>query len=265
MNGMREIWRNLSLRSFRVWQRDLDVYLTNWKTEFLPPLSEPILYVFAFGFGLGSLIHSVRYEGRELTYLRFMAPGIVAVAIMFWSYFETTYSSFVRMYYQRTFDAILATPLLVEDVILGELLWGATKAVIASTIMLGVLSLLGLVSWPAGLWVIPLSVVAGVMFSALGLVITSVTKNISSFNLPMFLMVMPMFMFSGTFFPVSILPRWAFAIAWCLPLTHVSYLVRAAVLGWPRGPLIWSVLYILALAAALSALALKLMKRRLIQ
>ncbi|HXL14448.1 MAG TPA: ABC transporter permease, partial [Methylomirabilota bacterium] len=180
---MRDILRNVSLRSFRVWQRDMDVYLTNWKTEFLPPLSEPILYVFAFGFGLGSLIHKVQYEGRELTYLRFMAPGIVAVAVMFWSYFETTYSSFVRMYYQRTFDAILATPLLVEDVILGELLWGATKAVIACSIMLGMLSLLGLVSWPSGLWVIPVSVVAGVMFSALGLVVTSVTKNISSFNL----------------------------------------------------------------------------------
>src|SRR5882762_10900031 len=169
---MRAILRNTSLRSFRVWQRDMDVYLTNWKTEFLPPLSEPILYVFAFGYGLGSLIHEVRYEGRDITYLRFMAPGIVAVAIMFWSYFETTYSSFVRMYYQRTFDAILATPLLVEDVIMGEMLWGTTKAFIASAIMTVMLTLLGLVSWPAGLWVIPLSVVAGVMFSALGLVIT---------------------------------------------------------------------------------------------
>ncbi len=262
---MRAILRNVSLRSFRVWQRDVDVYLTNWKTEFLPPLSEPILYVFAFGFGLGSLIHKVDYEGRELTYLRFMAPGIVAVAIMFWSYFETTYSSFVRMYYQRTFDAILATPLLVEDVIMGELLWGATKALIASTIMLGVLGILGLVAWPAGLWVIPLSIVAGVLFSALGLVITSITKNISTFNLPMFLMVMPMFMFSGTFFPVSILPKWALWIAWCLPLTHVSYLVRAAVLGWTRGQLVLSALYILVLAAVLSAMALRLMKRRLIQ
>src|SRR5437867_4733099 len=262
---MRAILRNVSLRSLRVWRRDLDVYLTNWKTEFLPPLSEPILYVFAFGFGLGSLIHRVRYQGHELTYLRFMAPGIVAVAIMFWSYFETTYSSFVRMYYQRTFDAILATPLLVEDVILGELLWGATKAVIACSIMLGMLSLLGLVSWPSGLWVIPVSVVAGVMFSALGLVVTSVTKNISSFNLPMFLMIMPMFMFSGTFFPVTILPKWALMIAWCLPLTHVSYLVRAAVLGWTRGPFLLSALYVTVLAVALSALALRLMKRRLIQ
>ena len=262
---MRGILANVSLRAFRVWQRDLDVYLTNWKTEFLPPLTEPVLYVFAFGFGLGSLIHKIQYEGRELTYLRFMAPGIVAVAIMFWSYFETTYSSFVRMYYQRTFDAILATPLLVEDVILGELLWGATKAVIASSIMLGVLTALGLVAWPAGLWVLPLSVIAGVLFSSLGLIITSVTKNISSFNLPMFLMIMPMFMFSGTFFPVSILPRWALAIAWCLPLTHVSYLVRAAVLGWPRGQIWISVLYVTVLALALAAISLRLMKRRLIQ
>jgi lipooligosaccharide transport system permease protein len=262
---MRAILRNVSLRAFRVWQRDFDVYLTNWKTEFLPPLTEPVLYVFAFGFGLGSLIPRIQYEGRELTYLRFMAPGIVAVAIMFWSYFETTYSSFVRMYYQRTFDAILATPLLVEDVILGELLWGATKAVIASTIMLGMLTVLGLVAWPSGLWVIPLSMIAGVLFSSLGLIVTSLTKNISSFNLPMFLMVMPMFMFSGTFFPVSILPKWALAIAWCLPLTHVSYLVRAAVLGWPRGPLWISVLYVTVLGLALAAISLRLMKRRLIQ
>jgi lipooligosaccharide transport system permease protein len=76
---MRSILRNISFRSLRVWQRDVDVYITNWKTEFLPPLSEPILYVFAFGFGLGSLIHEVRYQGRELSYLQFMAPGIVAI------------------------------------------------------------------------------------------------------------------------------------------------------------------------------------------
>ena len=262
---MRAILHNISFRAFRVWQRDVDVYLTNWKTEFLPPLSEPILYVFAFGFGLGSLIHDVHYQGKVITYLRFMAPGIVAVAIMFWSYFETTYSSFVRMYYQRTFDAILATPLLVEDVILGELLWATSKAVIASTIMLAVLSILGLVAWPSGLWVIPLSAVGGLLFAALGLVVTSVTKNISSFNLPMFLLVMPMFMFSGTFFPVEILPQWALWIAWAVPLTHVSYLVRAAVLGWPHPGLVWSALYLGAFALSLSALALKLMKRRLIQ
>jgi lipooligosaccharide transport system permease protein len=184
---------------------------------------------------------------------------------MFWSYFETTYSSYVRMYYQRTFDAILATPLLVEDVILGELLWAATKAVIACTIMLGVLAALGLVAWPGGLWVIPLSALGGLLFAGFGLVITSVTTNISQFNLPMFLAIIPMFVLSGTFFPVDVLPGWALSIAWCLPLTHVSYLVRGAVLGIPVPDLGWHLLYLVAAAAALSVLALSMMKRRLIQ
>src|SRR6187431_481864 len=102
-----------------------------WKTEFLPPLLEPILYVLAFGLGLGKLVGQVSYEGRTLGYLQFMAPGVIAVAIMFWSFFESSFSSYVRMYYQKTYDAIVATPLLVEDIILGEMLWATTKAVIA--------------------------------------------------------------------------------------------------------------------------------------
>ena len=119
---MRQAIANVSRLSWRVWQRDLDVYLTTWRTNFLPPLLEPVLYVLAFGLGLGSLIGEVTYQGRVVPYLEFMAPGVVSVAIMFWAYFETTYSSFVRMYFQRTFDAIIATPLLVEDVI-----WGRTR------------------------------------------------------------------------------------------------------------------------------------------
>ena len=261
---MRDIWRNLSLRAFRVWQRDADVYFTTWKTEFLPPLLEPILYVLAFGLGLGQLVHEVRYEGRSLSYLRFMAPGIVAVAIMFWSFFETTFSSYVRMYYQKTFDAILATPLLVEDVILGELLWATTKSMVASTIMLGVLTVLGLVAWPSGLLVIPIALVGGLLFAGVGLFFTSLVKTISQFNVPMFAIIMPMFTFGGTFFPIDILPRWATVLAWCLPLTHVSYLTRAAVLGWPT-PRLWaSVVYVVVSALVLAGVALYRMKRRLV-
>ena len=130
------VFGNVSGRAWRVWQRDLDVYRTTWLVNFLPPLLEPVLYVLAFGLGLGSLIEEVSYLGRTIRYLPFMVPGVISVAIMFWAYFETTYSSFVRMYYQRTFDAILATPLLVEDVIAGEWLWGATKSVLAATVML---------------------------------------------------------------------------------------------------------------------------------
>ncbi len=261
---MREIWKNLSLRSLRVWQRDADVYFTTWKTEFLPPLLEPILYVFAFGLGLGQLVGEVRYEGRTLSYLRFMAPGIIAVAVMFWAFFETTFSSYVRMYYQKTYDAILATPLLVEDVILGEILWATTKAVIAATIMLGVLTAMQLVAWPSGLLVVPIAAVGGLLFAGIGLVTTSTVKTISQFNVPIFVVIMPMFTFGGTFFPIDILPPWALAVAWCLPLTHISLLTRAAVLGWPNDGVWISAAYVGATALALAALALWRMKRRLV-
>jgi lipooligosaccharide transport system permease protein len=262
---VREILRNLSFRSLRVLQRDADVYFTVWQSEFLPPLLEPILYVFGFGLGLGKLVHNVQYEGRTLSYLAFMAPGVLAVAIMFWAFFETTFSSYVRMYYQKTFDAILATPLLVEDVILGELLWGTTKAVIASTIMLGVLAVLGLVSWPTGLWVLPIAMMGGLLFSGFGLIMTSTVKTISQFNVPMFAFILPMFTFAGTFFPIDLLPGWALAIAWCLPLTHLALLVRSAVLGVGHPMLPVSVAYVVVVAIGLSGWSLVRMKKRLIQ
>jgi len=261
---LRDLFRHTSLRALRVWQRDADVYFTTWKTEFLPPLLEPILYVFAFGLGLGKLVHEVHYQGRTLGYLRFMAPGIVAVAVMFWSYFETTFASYVRMYYQKTFDAIVATPLLVEDVILGEMLWGMTKSMIAATIMLGVLTALGLVAWPTGLLVIPIAAAGGLLFASLGLVMTSIVKTISQFNVPMFVLVMPMFTFGGTFFPIDLLPRWALTVAWCLPLTHVALLTRAAILGW-SSPYQWaSALYVVVAGFVLAVFAMWRMKRRLV-
>lgn len=261
---MRAILRNLSYRALRVWQRDADVYFTTWKTEFLPPLLEPILYVLAFGLGLGQLVRRVPYEGHTLGYLEFMAPGIVAVAIMFWAFFESTFSSYVRMYYQKTFDAILATPLLVEDVILGELLWSTTKSVIAATIMLGVLGAMGLVSWPTGLWVVPIAFFGGLLFSSMGLIFTSLVKTISQFNVPMFTIVMPMFTFGGTFFPIDLLPRWALVVAWCLPLTHVAFLTRSAILGHASRYLWVSAIYVIVVGVALASVALARMKKRLV-
>ncbi len=219
---------NVSRRSWMAWRRDLDVYLTTYKTNFLPPLLEPVFYVLAFGLGLGSLIKMPPYYGHEVSYLRFMVPGIASVAIMFWAYFETTYSSFVRMYYQKTFDAMIATPLLVEDVIVGELLWGATKSLVAATLMLGVLTAFDLAIWPYAGLVIPLAILGGILFASLGLITTAISPNIDSFNLPIFVVIFPMFMFSGTFFPVDILPDAAGVIAWCLRLFSRRASVRAS-------------------------------------
>ena len=87
---------NISLRALHVWRRNAEVLLTTWYTNFLPPLLEPVFYVLAFGFGIGGLVGDFAFQGQEMSYLQFVAPGVVAVAVMFWSFFETTYSSFVR-------------------------------------------------------------------------------------------------------------------------------------------------------------------------
>jgi len=259
------ILRNVSRRAWRVWQRDAEVYATTWKTNFLPPLLEPVLYILAFGVGMGSLIGTVTYFGTEMPYLTFMVPGIVAVAIMFWSYFETTYSSFVRMYYQKTFEGICTTPLLVEDVIAGEWLWGATKSVLAAALMLLVVSFFGLIEWPHFLWVLPLACLGGLLFSSLGLITTALSPSIETFNVPIFLVIFPMFLFSGTFFPIDVLPAWARVLATILPLTHVSLLVRGACLGnMPPGVGV-SLAYLAVVAAGATWLAFRLMKRRLVK
>jgi len=259
------VFGNVSARSLRVWQRDADVFYTTILVNFIPPLLEPVLYIVAFGFGMGSLIKTVPYQGEPVGYLPFMVPGVIAVSIMFASYFETTYSSFVRMYYQRTFDAIVATPLLVEDVIAGEWLWGATKSLLTASIMLVMISLFGLVHWPSGLVVIPLAILGGLLFSALGLITTSLVPQIDQFNLAIFILIFPMFLFSGTFFPLEILPTWAVKIAWVLPLTHVSSLVRGATLGRLPPFAGASIAYLLLLTPLATGLALVLMRRRLVK
>jgi lipooligosaccharide transport system permease protein len=260
-----EPFTHVSPRALRVWQRDADVFRTTIWVNFLPPMLEPVLYILAFGLGLGSLVKTVPYLGGQISYLTFMVPGVVSVTVMFASYFETTYSSFVRMYYQRTFDAIVATPLLVEDVIAGEWLWGATRAVMASSIMLIMISFFRLVHWPGGLLIVPVALLGGLLFAALGLITTALVPQIDQFNLPMFILVFPMFLFSGTFFPIDILPAWAARVAWVLPLTHVSSLIRGACLGRHPPHLAASLVYLILVTLGAASVALLLMRRRLVK
>ena len=253
--------RNISYRSWKVWRRNADVLLETWYLNLLPPVLEPIFYFLAFGFGIGQMVDQVAYEGQAFSYVSFMSPGVIAVAIMFWAFFETTYPAFVRMYYQKTFDALLATPLLVEDVIVGEILWGATKSVMAAGIMLVVLSAFGYASWPTSAWVLPISVFGGLIFASIGMIATALSPKIDMFNLPIFLLIFPMFLFGGTFFPLDVLPVWARAVSYALPLTHVAVLVRAACLGLPASA--GSALYVALATPASFFLAVALMKRRL--
>ena len=262
---MTNVLGQVSWRAVHVWRRDLEVFLRTWWTNFLPPVLEPILYLVAFGGGMGSMIGALSWRGRPVSYAAFLAPGIITVAIMFWAVFETLYASFVRMYYQKTFDAIITTPLSLEDVIVGEILWGATKSVIVTVLMLLVIVPFGFVRMPEALLVVPFAFLSGLLFASLGMCITALCPTIDAFNLPIFALVFPMFLFSGTFFPVEVLPAWARVIAWGLPLTYTSLFVRGVCLGGPALGLLGSVGLTAVLAAVLFWMALALMRRRLIR
>ena len=256
----------LTYRLWKVWRRNLDVFMKTYKVNFVPPLLEPILYLLAMGFGLGSLISSSASSFGGVPYIRFIAPALVSIAMMYGSFFECTYGSFVRMYYQKTFDGIIATPVSVEEVIAGELLWGATRSVINSTIVLAVVAAFGLVSSPLVILVIALSFLVGLMFSSLAICFTAIAPNIDFFNYPGFLFITPMFLLSGTFFPLSILPPPVQIVAQAvLPLTHAVNLTRALILGRPDMTLLLSLVWILAVTFVFFIVSINLMKKRLIR
>jgi lipooligosaccharide transport system permease protein len=257
--------RSLTGRFLLVWYRNLVVYRRIWKTSFIPPILEPLLYLFAFGAGLGSLVGRLSYAGRELSYTAFIAPALLAINIMYNSFFETTYTSFVRMYYQKTFDAIMATPLSLEEVITGEIAWSATRALLATALMMVVISFFGLLRYPGSLLFLPLALFGGLAFGSIGMFFTSLVPSIETFNLPIFLFITPMFLFSGTFFPLENLPAWAQGVAAALPLTHLVRLSRAFALErWEAG-LMWSVLYLAVFTVVFFLLALSGMRRRLVR
>lgn len=249
----------------RVWRRNLITYRRIWKVSFLTPLLEPLFFITAFGLGFSGIIDGVAYGGVTLAYTDYIAPALIASAVMNNAFFETTYASFVRMYYQKTFDGILATPISTEEVIIAEIVWAASKATAAATIMVLVLGTFGFVHLPQGLFILPLAFIGGLAFASAGMFFTSIIPTIDMFNLPIFLFISPMFLFSGTFFPVSNLPTWAQPFAMAFPLHHLVELFRTFCAGTHETPTWISLIYLPTFLLVFALLALVMMKRRLIR
>lgn len=262
---------NIDSGAWLVWRRNADVFFKTWKTNFLPSIIEPLLYLVALGAGLGGLIVGLKYAGQDIGYVRFLAPGLVAISVMYGGFFECTYGSFVRMHYQKTFDAIVATPVSIEDVIAGEILWGASKSFLNSTIVLLVIEAMGLTFFPevlytsASVLIVPvLAFLGGLMFSAIAMIFTAVVPNIDSFNYPFYLLVTPMFLLGGTFFPISQLGA-AEPIAYVFPLTHISILVRDMSLGLAGWIDLAALTYVLVATVVTFIPAVYLMRKRLVK
>ena len=214
--------------AFRVWQRELTLYKRIWPSTILSTLFDPVLYLLAMGFGVGAYITS---EVEGVSYLQFIAPGMVASSIMYATAYEAAWNSYVRIYHERSYEAMMTTPAQLEDVIGGEVAWGATRAVIYSVVMLGVLAAFGLLQSPFALLIPLVAVLGGAMFMVLGLSYTVSVKHMDQLTFLFTLGVTPMFLFSGVFFPLAGLPAWVQAVAWASPLYHVVEITRALALG----------------------------------
>jgi lipooligosaccharide transport system permease protein len=255
------LWGSLSYRTFSVWRRNWDTYIRRWKSQLWTGVVASILQLLAFGVGVGYYVPSI--EG--LSYLTFIAPGIVGVTAMFQAAMETSYGAFVRMQLQRTFEAIIATPVNVEEVIAAELLWGATRSCISGILVLIVLAAAGQIHswWALGM---PAAVLLeGLVFAGVGMLFTALAPDFDFFIYLETFALTPMMLFGGVFFPVERLPQAAQAVVWLLPLSHAVSLLRGLALGRIDAGLAGDALWLVAVTALLSTISLALMRRRLIK
>jgi len=211
---------------YSVWRRHLRVYQKTWLVNSLVPLSEPIIYLIAFGFGLTPLVGEVAYAGKEIGYLQFIAPGMIAIAILFQSYAEGAYGSFLRLSYQKTWHALLTAPLTFTEVFLGDWFWAATKGVLAAMLTSLVAIIWGLFSGWEFLLSFPLIVLGSLLFAAVGLLSAGLARTIDQLNVPVHLLLIPMFTLCGTYFPRDVLPPLLQKIAGVLPLSPLVDLLR---------------------------------------
>lgn len=247
------------LRWLPVWQRNFRVWFKLAGPAILGNFGEPLLYLLALGYGLGSLVGTV----QDMPYIVFLASGIVCSSTMVTATFEGMYSAYTRMEVQKTWDAMLATPLDVRDVVIGEALWASTKSLFSGAAILIVAALLGAVAGWSALLTLPVMLLTGLCFAAMALVVTAFARNYDFFLYYYTLLVTPMLLVSGVFFPLQHMPA---AIQWgahALPLTHAVELVRPLMTGTAQLQPFTHVLALTGYTVMATTLAIHLIRRRL--
>jgi lipooligosaccharide transport system permease protein len=250
----------------RVLQRNLWVYRRTWRGSVFGSFTTPLLYLTAMGIGLGSLIQA---EGRDVLggypYLHFLGPGILAASCMQSASFEASFPILGKIQWRRNYEAILATPLGVRHILLGELLWVGFRMTQISSVFLLVLTLFGIPTSPLALLAIPCAILTGLAFSTAIMSFTATQRTGEGFSWIFRFVINPLFLFSGTFFPLDQLPPAAIWLAAATPLYHGVALIRGVILGDASLLGIWylHVTYLVVFLSVFSWLAHRLLKRRL--
>ncbi len=246
-----------------VWMRYYSAFMKSLLYYLLTTFLEPIFYLLSFGLGVGALVGNITTEGMHMSYRSFIFSGIIAQTVLFQGFFEGSYGAFVRMYYQKIFQAIAITPITLSEVLWGELLWDATKATVAAEVV-------GLIGVGTGdftphclLTLLPVCFLSAFLFSAMGLATAGFSRSIDELAYPQYLLVFPMFLFCGVFYPIESLPDVLQKVAWFFPLTSVISLVRTLTLGMPFEP--QAVPLLLVWLVVLVAVARRSMFKRLVK
>jgi len=252
---------SLAQRLFSVWYRHVRVYTKNLISNGLPPFLEPLLFLMGVGLGLGKYI-TQSMDG--LSYIDFLGTGLLVTAAMFTAAYECTFGTFIRLEFEKVYDGMLAAPITVNDLIIGEILWAGTKGLFFTFAVLCILTLFGITHLPEGLLAPLVGFLTGLMFGTLSLWVTSFVKTINHFNFYLTGIISPMFFFSGVVFPISNLPPSVRFIAEVVPLTHSVRLARAVCTNAYHVELLADLLYIAVFTAITGWLAIRRLRNRLI-
>ncbi|MFN2383969.1 MAG: ABC transporter permease [Gemmatimonadota bacterium] len=248
-------------RASRVWRRNYESWKDFAFSSLIGTFAEPVLFFVALGYGLGRFVSDIGGQ----PFVAFLAPGLMASTAMNSAAFETTFGSFTRLSEQRTYEAIVMTPISVGEVVGGDILWAASKSVLGAAVILAIMWPLGLIASPWAALNLPLAFGVGILFGALGMIWTSLAPSYTFFNYFFTLVLGVMFMFSGVFFPLTGLPEWAVWAAWASPLTHAVILMRALTSGRLDATLWIDLVWLAAVTPVLVWIAVRLIRRRLIR
>lgn len=252
---------DVSMRgAMRYWSRNATVFRRTWVIGIMAWFLEPVIYLVAMGTGLSQYLRSV--EG--IRYIDYIAPGLLAVSAMYGATFEVTWGAYFKMERAGVYRAVAATPLSVEDVALGEMLWGATRATIYGSAFAVVATPFGVFKSAWAIVTIPGLALVGLMFAAMGALYTYLCKRMEYLAYYWTILLTPMFMFAGIFFPLDRMPSWLQTLAWFMPLHHAANLMRSLMVDGDPVAALRAAAWIAAFTALIAWMPLRILRRRMV-
>ncbi|NQW17490.1 MAG: ABC transporter permease [Chloroflexi bacterium] len=246
---------------YGVWLRHWLAFKGGWLIDSTAIVIEPLFILLAVGFGIGRFVEGIQ---GDLSYQEFVAPGIIAANAMWPALFNCSWGAYQRMENHKIYETMISAPVNLSELAAGEIIWGATRAAMTTAAVLIVAMILGLLSSPLAILILPLGFLVGLVFGGMGLVYASIAPTQHSMMLIFTLIGTPIFFFSGAFFPIDSLHSGLQPVAWAMPLTGAVHVARGLSTGELGLSHLYGLLYMIGLASVFYPLAFILLRRKLI-